>query len=64
MKETDTNWIDDPTQTKLQEILFALYDLNKIGDNWWGKEHLHEQICKLEILEQELFPRNKQENEK
>ena len=58
MIKTDTNYIDNPVQTKLQEILFALYDLNKIGDNWWGKEHLHEQICKLELFEQELFPIN------
>ena len=58
MIKTDTNYIDNPVQTKLQEILFALYDLNKIGDNWWGKEHLHQEICKLELLEQELFPIN------
>ena len=51
-------------QTKLQEILFALYDLNRFGSATSDSHLLQEQIENLEKLEQELFPRTKKENEK
>ena len=59
MNKTDTNYIDNPMQTKLQQILFALYDLNRIGSAGHDKHILQEQIENLEELEQELFPRYK-----
>ena len=37
MNKTDTNYIDNPMQTKLQQILFALYDLNRIGTDIKGE---------------------------
>ena len=64
MNKTDTNYIDNPMQTKLQEILFALYDLNRFGSATSDSHLLQEQIENLEKLEQELFPRTKKENEK
>ena len=64
MNKTDTNYIDNPMQTKLQEILFALYDLNRFGSATSDSQLLQEQIENLEKLEQELFPRTKKENEK
>ena len=57
MSKTDTHHIDNPTQTKLQQILFALYDLNRLGSASHDKHLLQEQIENLEDLEQELFPR-------
>jgi|10_taG_2_1085330.scaffolds.fasta_scaffold101018_5 hypothetical protein len=64
MNKTDTNYIDNPMQTKLQEILFALYDLNRFGSATSDGHLLQEQIENLEKLEQGLFPRTKKENEK
>ena len=64
MNKTDTNYIDNPMQTKLQEILFALYYLNRFGSATSDSHLLQEQIENLEKLEQELFPRTKKENEK
>ena len=64
MKKTDTNYTDNPMQTKLQQILFALYDLNRFGSATSDGHLLQEQIENLEKLEQGLFPRTKKENEK
>jgi hypothetical protein len=53
-KNTDTNHIDNRTQTKLQEVIFELHDLRKLA-NKTAKKTLQQQVSKLEELEKELF---------
>ena len=53
---TDTNWINNPLQTKFQEVLFELHDLKPLASNS-AKEVLQNQTDKMEELEQELFPK-------
>ncbi len=50
----DTNYVDNPLQTKLQEILFELHDLKKLVSNT-AKKTLQEQTDKLEEFEVLLF---------
>ena len=50
----DTNYVDNPLQTKLQEILFELHDLKKLVSNS-SKKTLQEQTDKLEEFEILLF---------
>ena len=52
---TDTNWINNPLQTKFQEVLFELHDLKPLVSNS-AKGVLHNQTDKMEELEKELFP--------
>ena len=51
---TDTNWINNPLQTKFQEVLFELHDLKSHVSNS-AKGVLHNQTDKMEELEKELF---------
>jgi len=53
---TDTNWINNPLQTKFQEVLFELHDLKPLASNS-AKEVLQNQTDKMEELEKELFPK-------
>ena len=53
---TDTNWINNPLQTKFQEVLFELHDLKSHVSNS-AKGVLHNQTDKMEELEKELFPK-------
>ena len=53
---TDTNWINNPLQTKFQEVLFELHDLKPLVSNS-AKGVLHNQTDKMEELEKELFPK-------
>jgi len=54
---TDTNWINNPLQTKFQEVLFELHDLKPLASNS-AKEVLQNQTDKMEELEKELFKTN------
>ena len=53
---TNTNWINNPLQTKFQEVLFELHDLKPLASNS-AKEVLQNQTDKMEELEKELFPK-------
>ena len=61
MSNNDTNWNTNTTQTKLQEVIFELYDIYN-GD--WkttklSREHAKELAEKLEEVEERMFnPRN------
>ena len=54
---TDTNWINNPLQTKFQEVLFELHDLKPLVSNS-AKEVLQNQTDKMNELEEELFKTN------
>jgi len=53
---TNSNWINNPLQTKFQEVLFELHDLKPLASNS-AKEVLQNQTDKMEELEKELFPK-------
>jgi len=55
----DTNWNDNPTQTKLQEVIFDLYDVYNGKITKLSREYAKELAEKLEEVEECMFnPRN------
>ena len=56
----DTNWNDNPTQTKLQEVIFDLYDVYEGKITKLSREYAKELAMKLEEVEERIFnPRNR-----
>ena len=58
---TDTHWITNPTKTKLQEVIFELYDIYSLTEVWkdiptnkMSKELVKELAEKLEEVEEEI----------
>ena len=47
----DTNWNDNPTQTKLQEVIFDLYDVYNGKITKLSREYARELAEKLEEVE-------------
>ena len=55
----DTNWSINTTQTKLQEVIFELYDVYNGKTSKLSKENAKELAEKLEEVEEHMFnPRN------
>ena len=50
----DTHWITNPTKTKLQEVIFELYDIYNIPTSKMSKELAKELAEKLEEVEEEI----------
>jgi hypothetical protein len=51
MSKTDTNWIKNPIQTKLQEVIFDLYDVYNGKITKLSREYARELAEKLEEVE-------------
>ena len=51
----DTNWNDNPTQTKLQEVIFDLYDVYNGKITKLSREYARELAEKLEEVEERMF---------
>ena len=51
----DTNWNDNPTQTKLQEVIFDLYDVYNGKITKLSREYARELAEKLEEVEERIF---------
>ena len=55
----DTNWSINTTQTKLQEVIFELYDVYNGKTSKLSRENARELAEKLEEVEEHMFnPRN------
>ena len=53
----DTNWITNPTQTKLQEVIFELYDVYE--GKKLSREMAKELAQELEIVEERIYGNGK-----
>ena len=53
----DTNWITNPTQTKLQEEIFELYDVYE--GKKLSREMAKELALELEIVEERIYGNGK-----
>jgi len=55
----DTNWITNPTQTKLQEVIFDLYDVHNGKITKLSREYAKELAEKLEEVEERIYGNGK-----
>ena len=53
----DTNWITNPTQTKLQEVIFELYDVYE--GKKLSREMAKELAQELEVVEERIYGNGK-----
>jgi len=63
MSKTDTNWIKNPIQTKLQEVIFDLYDVYNGKITKLSREYARELAEKLEEVEGFLFYKKEKSDE-